>query len=134
MLPIPLQDRNILDYASVYYSIFPQAFFIMHPDYVSINMFFPLTPDRTTWTHEMLYKPSAFQGEAGQQALEKRFNYTNDAVFDQEDFAVAEDVQRGLEYGGNQVHTLGLEEGLLAIFQQGIDRAMACSPHGKQAP
>lgn len=134
MLPIPLQDRNILDYASVYYSIFPQAFFIMHPDYVSINMFFPLTPDRTIWTHEMLYKPSAFQGEAGQQALEKRFNYTNDAVFDQEDFAVAEDVQRGLEYGGNQVHTLGLEEGLLAIFQQGIDRAMACSPHDKQAP
>lgn len=97
-------------------------------------MFFPLAPDRTIWTHEMLYKPSAFQGEAGQQALEKRFDYTNDAVFDQEDFAVAEDVQRGLQYGGNEVHTLGLEEGLLAIFQQGIDRAMACSPHGKQAP
>ncbi len=134
MLPIPLQDRNILDYASVYYSIFPQAFFIMHPDYVSINMFFPLAPDRTIWTHEMLYKPSAFQGEAGQQALEKRFNYTNDAVFDQEDFAVAEDVQRGLQYGGNEVHTLGLEEGLLAIFQQGIDCAMASPPHGKHTP
>ncbi|HBP0979023.1 aromatic ring-hydroxylating dioxygenase subunit alpha [Comamonas sp. Y6] len=132
MLSVPLADRNILDYASVYYSIFPQAFFIMHPDYVSINMFFPLAANRTIWTHEMLYKSSEFQGEAGQKALEKRFNYTNDAVFDQEDFAVAEDVQLGLQHGGNDVHTLGLEEGLLAIFQQGIDQAMSASPKSKQ--
>lgn len=30
-------------------------------------------------------------GGAGERALEKRFNYTNDAFFDQEHFAVAED-------------------------------------------
>lgn len=132
MLSVPLRDRNILDYASVYYSIFPQSFFIMHPDYVSINSFFPLAANRSIWTHEMLYKPSDFQGQAGQKALEKRFCYTNDAVFDQEDFAVAEDVQLGLQYGGNDVHTLGLEEGLLAIFQQGIDQAMSGSSRGVQ--
>jgi hypothetical protein len=45
-------------------------------------------------------------------------------VFDLEDFAVAEDVQKGLRYGGNEFHTLGLEEGLLAIFQQSIDQAL----------
>jgi len=125
MLPVPPQDRHILDYASVYYSLFPQTFFIMHPDYVSINMFFPLAADRTMWIHEMLYRPAQFPGGAGQKALEKRFNYTNDAVFDQEDFAVAEDVQLGLKHGANNFHTLGLEEGLLAIFQQGIDHAMS---------
>jgi len=47
MLPVLPQGISILDYASVYYSIFPQTFFIMHPDYVSINMFFPLAADRT---------------------------------------------------------------------------------------
>jgi len=75
----------------------------------------------------MLYRPSRFQGEAGQRALEKRFSYTNDAVFDQEDFAVAENVQLGLAQGANSFHTLGLEEGLLAIFQQGIERAMSAT-------
>lgn len=97
----------------------------MHPDYVSINTFYPEAPDRTIWTHEMLYRPSAFEGEEGAAALAKRFSYTNDAVFDMEDFAVAEDVQRGLRHGANEFHTLGLEEGLLTIFQRSIDGAMA---------
>ncbi|UTY59506.1 aromatic ring-hydroxylating dioxygenase subunit alpha [Massilia sp. erpn] len=122
------KDWKILDYASVYYSLFPQAFFILHPDYVSINSFYPEAPDRTIWTHEMLYRPEAFAGEEGQAALAKRFDYTNDAVFDAEDFAVAEDVQLGLLNGANEYHTLGLEEGLLAIFQQNVERAMASAP------
>ncbi len=121
-------DWKILDYASVYYALFPHTFFIMHPDYVSINMFYPEAPDRTIWTHEMLYRPSAFEGEAGERALAKRFTYTNDTVFDQEDFAVAEDVQLGLLHGANTFHTLGLEEGLLAVFQRNIDDAMAAAP------
>ena len=52
------------------------------------------------------------------------FDYTNDKVFDLEDFAVAEKVQAGLRYGGNAFHTLGLEEGLLAIFQRSVDQAL----------
>lgn len=115
---------RILDYASVYYSLFPNAFFIMHPDYVSINIFYPEAPDRTIWTHEMLYRPADFEGEDGQAALRKRFEYTNDVVFDLEDFAVAEDVQTCLRYGGNDYHTLGLEEGLLALFQRNVDQAL----------
>jgi len=116
---------RILDYASVYYTLFPNTFFIMHPDYVSINQFYPEAPDRTLWTHEMLYRPSDFEGERGQAALAKRFDYTNDVVFDLEDFAVAEWVQEGMRYGANEFHTLGLEEGLLAMFQDSVDRMLA---------
>ncbi|MEQ8967666.1 MAG: SRPBCC family protein [Azospirillaceae bacterium] len=83
------------------------------------------TPDRTIWTHEMLYHPDAFVGEKGQAALAKRFAFTNDVVFDTEDFRVAEQVQAGLRDGGNAYHTLGLEEGLLAVFQDTIDAAVA---------
>ncbi len=121
VLDVEPESWRILDYASVYYLLFPNAFFIMHPDYVSINAFYPLAPDRTIWTHEMLYRASRFQGERGQAALAKRFKFTNDVVFDQEDFAIAERVQEGLRYGPNEYHTLGTEEGLIGIFQQSID-------------
>ncbi|MFI6344304.1 aromatic ring-hydroxylating dioxygenase subunit alpha [Streptomyces sp. NPDC050560] len=117
----PEDEWRILDYASVYYTLFPNTFFILHPDYVSINTFWPLAPDRTVWTHEMLYRAEDFTGSAGQSALEKRFRFTNDTVFDQEDFAIAEEVQRGLLHGGSDHHVLGLAEGLLAMFQDTID-------------
>lgn len=114
-------EWRILDFASVYYSLFPNTFFIFHPDYVSINTFWPLAPDRTVWTHEMLYHPDDFIGPEGESALEKRFNFTNNIVFDQEDFAIAEKVQKGFRSGVNDHHLLGLAEGLLAIFQENID-------------
>jgi len=72
----------------------------------------------------MLYRADDFQGSRGQSALEKRFVFTNDTVFDQEDFAVAEDVQKNLIRGGNRFHTLGLGEGLLAMFQDNIDERL----------
>lgn len=123
-------DWRILDCVSVYYALFPNTFFILHPDYVSINTFWPLAPDRTIWTHEMLYRADDFTGSAGQSALEKRFHFTNDTVFDQEDFAIAEDVQRNLTRGGSDHHILGLAEGLLAMFQTNIDeRLAAAAPH-----
>lgn len=121
----PEEEWRILDYASVYYTLFPNTFFILHPDYVSINTFWPLSPDRTIWTHEMLYRADDFPGSKGQSALEKRFRFTNDDVFDQEDFAIAEDVQRGLRHGGSDHHVLGLAEGLLAMFQDNIDARLA---------
>lgn len=117
----PEREWRILDHASVYYALFPNTFFILHPDYVSINTFWPLAADRTVWTHEMLYRAEDFVGSAGQSALQKRFRFTNDDVFDQEDFAIAEDVQRSLKHGGSDHHVLGLAEGLLAIFQDNID-------------
>lgn len=122
VLDVPQSEWKILEFASVYYSLFPQAFFIMHPDYVSINMFHPLGPDQTLWTHEMLYHPQDFPGEKGQAALKKRFDYTNDVVFDREDFLVAEDVQLGMRYGANEFHTIGTEEALITRFQANVDR------------
>lgn len=114
-------DWRILDFASVYYSFFPNTFFIMHPDYVSVNTFYPLAPDKTVWVHDMLYQADHFGGQKGTVELEKRFDFTNDVVFDNEDFAVAEQSQQQLTFGANDFHTLGMEEGLLAVFQRNID-------------
>jgi phenylpropionate dioxygenase-like ring-hydroxylating dioxygenase large terminal subunit len=120
----PEEEWQILDYASVYYSFFPNTFFILHPDYVSINIFYPLSAGRSVWTHEMLYRAEDFQGPVGQAALEKRFVFTNDTVFGDEDFAIAEDIQKNLARGANTHHTLGLAEGLLAMFQNNIDQRL----------
>lgn len=73
----------------------------------------------------MLYQPDRFKGEKGQAALEKRFRFTNDVVFDQEDFAISEGIQSSLRSRANRTHILGLEEGLLVRFQHNIDTAMA---------
>ena len=124
MLKLERNRRKILDFSSVYYLLFPHEFFIMHPDYVFINAFYPLATDSTLWAHEMLYRPADFQGDAGQQALSKRFIYTNDTVFDEEDFAVVEGIQSSLGSGANTVHALGLEEGLIAMSQQSMDDAL----------
>lgn len=128
----PESEWRILDYASVYYTLFPNTFFILHPDYVSINTFWPLAPDRTVWTHEMLYRAEDFAGSAGHSALEKRFKFTNDDVFDHEDFAIAEDVQRTLGHGGSDHHVLGLAEGLLAMFQATIDQSLDSTPESSK--
>lgn len=71
--------------------------------------------------HEMLYRSADFPGAEGQSVLQERFTFTNDAVFDQEGFAVAENVQKSLLNGENTHHTLGVAEGPLAMFQNSID-------------
>jgi carnitine monooxygenase subunit len=122
-LQVDRTSWRILEYASVFYTLFPNTFLIMHSNIASINSFYPVTPDQTIWTHEMLYRESDYKGELGQENLAKRFENIN-TVFDQEDFGIAEDIQMGLSHCANEFHTLGLEEGLLAIFQENIDRLL----------
>jgi phenylpropionate dioxygenase-like ring-hydroxylating dioxygenase large terminal subunit len=116
---------RILDYASVFYTLFPNTFLITHANIVSLNSFFPIAPDKTLWTHEMLYRDADYPGEDGQASLAQRFANI-DAVFEHEDFGIVEGVQKGLPYG-DPFHTLGLEEGLLAMFQDSIDRRIAAA-------
>lgn len=115
-------EWQILNYASVLYTLFPNTYLIIHSDLISINRFYPQAPDKTIWIHEMLYRKGNYEGEEGQKALTERFANI-DAVFEHEDFAIAESCQSNLNYG-DEFHTLGLEEGLLAIFQQNVDRVL----------
>lgn len=114
---VPEKDRNILDYATVFYVIFPNTILFVHTEYISMCKFFPLASDRTIWTHEFLYRPESFTGEAGQKSLKNLFVYLNDVVYDSEDYTMAEKVQENLLDGVNENHMLGLEEGLIMVFQ-----------------
>ena len=118
------KNLNILDFASIYYILFPNTFFIFHPDYVSINYFYPVKPDVTIWTHEMYYDKSKFSPDESirENQLNKRFIFTNDVVFDNEDFLIAEKVQCGIKAEIDAYHTIGKDEGLVYFFQTSIDK------------
>ncbi len=122
-LQVDPSSWRIHDYASVFYTLFPNTLLIMHTNVVLINSFYPLGPDKTIWIHEMLYREADYPGEEGRAAVARRLENIH-AVFDREDFAIMEDVQMGLCSGANEFHTLGLEEGLLALFQENLDRVL----------
>ena len=113
---------RILEYASVYYGCSSRTPSSHHAPGLRLDQHLlagGAGPDHPDPRNDVPGR--RLPGRGGQAALAKRFAFTNDVVFGGEDFAVAEDVQENLRYGANEVHTLGLAEGLLAIFQQSID-------------
>ena len=110
---------HILKYSSVLYTLFPNTYLINHTNLVSINRFYPIAPDKTIWCHGMYHLKGHYETAEEQEALTARFANI-DAVFGHEDFGIAEKCQTTLKHGP-AYHTLGLEEGLLAIFQQSVD-------------
>ena len=83
----------------------------------------PLAPDRTLCSQELLYLPDKYVGESGQKALRNRFLYT-EVFLDDEDYMMAERVQANLLNGVNETHMLGLEEGLIMVFQDIVDKKL----------
>ena len=120
-LGVPEEQWKLSDFVLVYYVLFPNTIVIMHDDNVSIRRLFPLSPYRTLYSHELLYLPDQYIGDEGIKALRTRFLY-NEVLFDDEDFAMAEKVQRNLLNGVNETHMLGVEEGLIMLFQQNVDK------------
>ena len=129
---IPEEKRTLSDFVLVFYVLFPNTLIIMHEDYISIRRLFPLAPDRTLYSHELFYLPDRYVGESGRRALKNRFLYY-EVLSDDQDFAMAEKVQKNLRNGVNDTHMLGLEEGLVLFFQECINRQIESSLSGQAA-
>lgn len=127
------KQRKLLDFVSLFYVLFPNTIFIVHNDNITINRFLPLAPDRTLWTHELLYLPDRYVGETGRKTLRNRLLY-NEVLFDDEDFTMAERVQANLLNDVNESHTLGLEEGLVMVFQEIVNERLAARHHAQRSP
>ena len=121
LVEVPKEKVKMSDFVLVYYVLFPNAIIIMHDDDVSIRRLFPLAPDRTLYSHELLYLPDRYVGESGMKSLRNRFLY-NEVLFEEEDFAIAEKVQIRLLSGVNETHMLGIEEGLIMLFQANVNK------------
>ena len=121
---IPVKQRKLLDFVVVFYLLFPNTIFMVRDDNILITRFLPLAPDRTLWSQELLYLPDNYVGESGQKALRNRVLYT-EVFLDDEDYTMAERVQANLLNGVNETHMLGLEEGLVMVFQEIVSKRLA---------
>ena len=121
---VPEKQRKLLDFVSLFYLLFPNTIVIAREDTISISRFLPLAPDRTLWSQELLYLPDKYVGESGQKALRNQLLYS-EVLFDDQDYKMAERVQAHLLNGVNETHMLGLEEGLLMVFQEQISKRLA---------
>ena len=121
---VPEKERKLLDFVTLFYILFPNTIFTVRGDSISINRFLPLAPDRTLCSQELLYLPDKFVGESGQKALRNRLLYT-EVLLDDQDYAMAERVQANLLNGVNETHMLGLEEGLVMVFQEIVNKRLS---------
>lgn len=121
---VPKEQRKLLNFATLFYVLFPNTIFIVHEDNILISRFLPLAPDRTLWSQELLYLPDKYAGESGRKALRNRQLYM-EVLLDDEDYKMAERVQAHLLNGVNETHMLGLEEGLVMVFQEIVGKRLA---------
>ena len=121
---VPEKQRKLLDFVVLFYVLFPNTIVMVREDNILITRFLPLAPDRTLWSQELLYLPDKYVGESGQKALRTRVLYT-EVFLDDEDYTMAERVQANLLNGVNETHMLGLEEGLVMVFQEIVSKRLA---------
>ena len=127
---IPKEETDLLDFVQLLYFLFPNTIIIMNEHAFSMLRFFPVAPDRTLYSYELVYLPDRYGGESGQKSLRNRFIYGGVVIGD-EDFAMAEKVQRNLQNGVNDTHMLGQEEQLVLFFHESVNKWIGLGPSGQ---
>lgn len=97
-----------------YYTIFPNLFISMFPDYVMIHRLLPLALDRTQIVCDFLFHEETIQSEGfDPQAAAKFWDQTN-----QQDWEMCERVQLGISTPGFRPSPYSNLESLLVAFDQ----------------
>lgn len=109
--------------------LFPNTFLIWHPDYVSIIGMFSPEPERVRWIHTMLIPP-AKSGDDWKPHWEKTFELIERTVFQREDIASAEGIQRGLKSGANTHFQVGQLEHPMQVFHAEIEQRLRAAERG----
>ena len=104
--------------------VFPNSVFVYHPDYVSHMGLFPTSADETLFVHSMLI-PEAPSTDKAEAHWARSFELIDGGVFNGEDLAVCEQIQRGLASGANDRLILGRLEQNLRRFHHTLDVALS---------
>lgn len=126
----PREEWNIRHCATPFYYIFPDTIIVVHPDFLSILNILPLTTDRSQYTHLML-TPGAPESQAEHEHWQRSFELIEETVYQKEDLAIAENLQKGVSAGIHEQVLLGGLEYPIRVFHDHLDLALA--RHG-QAP
>lgn len=121
---LPPEQWNIREHATYSHYVFPNAIFIMHPDYVSIITLFAISPGETLYTHRLL-TPHAPRTDKERDHYERSFDLIENGVFQAEDLDVSERAQAAIEGGARWPMTLGALEIGIRRFHDIVEEALA---------
>ncbi len=111
------------DKISFTHFVYPNHIFIFHPDYVSQTSIIPTAVDRFDWVHRMLI-PRGQNTPERRPHWEQSFELIEQGVFQAEDLAAAEKIQRGLSTDSGDSIPIGQLEILIRAFHERLDRDM----------
>ena len=119
----PRSEWNIRACATPFYLVFPSTVVVVHPDFISLLAVVPMTVDRTMCTHYLL-TPAPATDEKQERHYAKSFELIDGVVFQNEDLAIAESIQRGLSSHAYEHFVLGSAEYPIRAFHDNIARAL----------
>lgn len=120
---LPEANWDARRHATMAYLIFPCTVLILHPDYTSILSLLPAGPEETDFVHTMLV-PETPRDEKQRGHFERSFQLIEGGVFQAEDLATAERIQRSLASEGNADFVCGQYECSMRLFHGEIDRRL----------
>lgn len=97
---------------------------MIHPDFVSHLVIYPTAVDGLEWCHTMLI-PEEPTTDAARRHWETNVALIEEGVFQREDLATAEAMQRGLDTGANRELVIGRLESAIAWLHEDVSAAIA---------
>lgn len=119
----PTVDWNIRTAGNLLYTIFPNTIILVQPDHAAIMQTFPTTDVGRSMVFWGTLIPEAPSTEKAKAHWDANLKVFIDAI--EEDYDMAESIQRGLSGGANSHLTFGRYEYQVMTFHDAIDRAMA---------
>ena len=116
-------SRPLRELATYAYVLFPCTVLIMHPDWTSLVVVQPLTPDRFLWSHTQLL-PTAPTTDSARAHFARSFALIEGSVFQKEDLRAIAEMQAGLATGANEVLTFGRLESPALWLHDAIGAAL----------
>ncbi|MES2801221.1 MAG: aromatic ring-hydroxylating dioxygenase subunit alpha [Bdellovibrionota bacterium] len=113
----PEPQEFILNWSQVMYFIFPSSFLLVYSDHVALLSLIPLSIDSTEFRYLPLVQSAA---DLISDGIQKKVDFLK--VILQQDFAILEDIQKGLTSGANTEMTFTRTEHVLNSFHQSIKR------------
>ncbi|MEX0345085.1 MAG: aromatic ring-hydroxylating dioxygenase subunit alpha [Rhizobiaceae bacterium] len=123
LVEMPRNQWRIREHANLLYTVFPNTAFLVQSDHVVWIVFAPEAPDKTRITCTTL-KPRSDQPVSEKEENYWRKNHELTVATLNEDFELAEKIQRGFSLGVNQHLTFGRYEGALHRFNEQVDQLL----------
>jgi len=108
-------SADLRTHATLFYTVFPNAVFVVHPDFISQLSVWPRGVDGLEFEHRMLTPP-------GDKDWGPSYELIDQTVFQKEDLSIVESVQSNMHMV-DHVLLGGLERGVY-LFHQALDAAL----------